>query len=347
MLSLIELSGNPFQIGYALGRFGAQAAHSYLVSSSSWDTVMRWRGSDTSHAMQALVERHFPHVHQELQGLAKGLDLPPEDVFLWNCRGDVWAMARDGCTTVQLPLKGGPRITHNEDGDPGFSGYCGIGIFAPDGGPDFASFVYPASIPGHTFAVNAHGLAMTVNNLRTRESVVGVPRMVLTRALLDCSSLPQALDVLRGMPRSGGFHFSMAQRGEPALFSIEFNAAEVSVQPIDRPALHANHAVHDSMRDYPQLITESSRRRQDRGDDLLVEQSAPDGAHAGNIDPLSILADQDNREFPIYRDAPDDSDAENTMATADIRVGAERVVWTVHERPGQSSRFNLVDAKLA
>lgn len=346
MLSLLELSGSPFQIGQALGKFGAQAAHSYLVQSSSWSSVMAWRGSDAARTMQVLVEQHFPLIHQELLGLAAGLELPAQDVFLWNCRGDIWAMAPDGCTTVQLPLAAGPRITHNEDGDPGFAGYCGIGQFAPDGGPRFASFVYPASIPGHTFAVNEHGLAMTVNNLRSRQVAVGVPRMVLTRALLSQTELPQALALLRNTARAGGFHLSLAQRGRQDLLSVEFNAMGVSVQAIQKPGLHANHVVHESMRGFPQVITDSSLHRQQRGNALLADALAFGSTSPDDIDPLSILADQGNKQFPIYRDAPDDSDAENTMATADIQVGAKQVDWEVYERPGQSARFKLVDAQL-
>src|SRR5690606_7548859 len=168
-----------------LGKFGSQAAHTYLIHTPSWASVMAWRGSDAANAMLALTEQHFPLVKQELQGLAQGLELPFEDVFLWNCRGDLWAMSPDGCTTVQLPQDGRPRITHNEDGDPGFAGYCGIGLFNPDDSPAFTSFVYPASIPGHTFAVTENGLACTVNNLRSRQVTAGVPRMVITRALLN------------------------------------------------------------------------------------------------------------------------------------------------------------------
>ncbi|NYT62609.1 peptidase C45 [Alcaligenaceae bacterium] len=341
MLSLIELSGTPLQIGKALGKFGAQAAHSYLVHSPSWASVTAWRGSTAAQAMQTQVEQQFPHIHQELQGLAAGLELPFEDVFLWNCRGDVWAMAPDGCTTVQLPLAAGPRITHNEDGDPGFAGYCGIGQFAPDSGPRFTSFLYPASIPGHTFAVNEHGLAMTVNNLRSRQVSAGVPRMVLTRALLNQAGLAQAIELLRQSPRAGGFHLSLAQCGYPDLLSVEFNAMGLSVLDIKVPTLHANHITHATMQDLPQVITDSSRHRQERGNALLSAADSPD-----SIEPLSILVDQADKSFPIYRDAPDDSDAENTMATADIRVGAEQVMWDIYERPGQSARFKLVNTEL-
>src|SRR3546814_4173261 len=120
-----------------------------------------------------------------------------------------------GVQTCALPiLPDGPRITHNEDGDPGFAGHCGIGLFSPDNGPRFASFVYPASIPGHTFAVTQAGLAMTVNNLRSRKVAVGLPRMVLTRALLNQASVQDAIGLLRGASKAGGFHLSLAQRGQ-------------------------------------------------------------------------------------------------------------------------------------
>jgi predicted choloylglycine hydrolase len=338
MLKLIELSGTPFEIGQTLGQFGAEAAHSYLIDSPSWHSVMAWRGSAAAKSMADLTEQTFPEIWQELQGLADGLQLPPDDVVLWNCRGDLWSMSPDGCTTVQLPLPDGPRITHNEDGDPGFAGHCGIGLFAPDKRICFASFVYPASIPGHTFAVTQAGLAMTVNNLRSRRVAIGLPRMVLTRALLDQSTLPDALGVLRGSPRAGGFHLSLAQRGAPDLYSVEFNAMGVSAQTVHQASLHANHVIHAGMAGFPQVITDSSLHRQQRGTTLL------EGLRS---DPLTILADQSNRSFPIYRDAVDDSDNENTMATADIHVGADHINWQIYEKPGRPARFNLVDACIA
>ncbi|MCC2596092.1 C45 family peptidase [Pusillimonas sp. MFBS29] len=336
MLSLVELSGSPFSVGSTLGKFGAPAAHDYLIHSESWASVMAWRGSDAAASMLALVDAHFPQIRQELEGLASGLELPFEDVFLWNCRGDLWSMPPDGCTTVQLPGRQ-PRITHNEDGDPGFAGHCGLGLFRPDNGPAFASFLYPASIPGHTFAVTAHGLAMTVNNLRSRQITAGVPRMVITRAILNQTRLENALTLLRSTAKSGGFHLSLAQSGQPDLYTVEFNALGVSTFTLTKPALHANHLIHPFMRDHAQLITDSSRYRQERGNALLAQ---------GVNDPLRILADQENKVFPIYRNAPDDSDNENTMATADLHIGAGQVDWCVYEQPGEPPRYRLTDASL-
>lgn len=95
MLTFMEFSGSPYQTGLALGRFGAPAVHSILIHSPAWQQAMRWRGSEQILAMQALVQEHHPYIWDELQGLARGLELPPDDVFIWNCRNDLPPPSRD------------------------------------------------------------------------------------------------------------------------------------------------------------------------------------------------------------------------------------------------------------
>jgi hypothetical protein len=334
-LGFIEISGSPREAGEALGRFGAHAAHANLLSTAAWHTVMQWRGSDTSKSMAALVRDRFPRVWDELDGLATGLGLPFEDVFLWNCRGDLWAMSPDGCTTVQIPGVETRRISHNEDGFPGFAGHCAIAECKIEGSAGFAAFVYPASLPGHTFAVTNRGLAITVNNLRQREVVAGVPRMVLTRAMLEAGDLDEAVSIVRDNPRAGGFHLTLGACSNPALLSVEFSAHDCSVTEVKAPSLHANHAIHPSMHDFSQIITDSSRHRQARGDAML--------ASGESIDPLVILADQEDAALPIYRAHPDDPDDENTLATADMTIRATHIEWRVHEHPGQPARYRMIN----
>ncbi|HEX7866483.1 MAG TPA: C45 family peptidase [Variovorax sp.] len=331
-LNYLEAGGSPFEMGQEIGRFGAAAMQDYARLSPAWATVMHHRGTPAAQAMAALVRARFPRIHDELQGLAAGLELPFEDVFLWNSRGDLWAMAPDGCTTVQEAgaLR---RITHNEDGDPAFAGHCAIAVCTVEGGASFASFVYPGSLPGHTFAVTEGGLAMTVNNLRCLNVRPGVPRMVITRALLDAASLQEVRALLGSNERAGGFHLTVAHRAEPELLSVEFSSEACSIVGIAGRRLHANHALHASLGDLPQIVTGSSRHRQLRGDALLADGD----------DPLHLLADSGDASFPILRADPADSDGENTMATADIRIGASRIEWEVYEHPGQLPRFHMID----
>ena len=334
-LGFIEISGSPRAAGEALGRFGAHAVHAHLLETRAWQTVMQWRGTDTSKALAALVRERFPRVWDELQGLAAGLALPFEDVFLWNARGDVWAMAPDGCTTVQLPGAEVRRISHNEDGDPGFAGHCALAECRIDGAAGFAAFVYPGSLPGHTFAVTNNGLAMTVNNLRQREVVVGVPRMVVTRAMLDAANLDEAVSIVRDSPRAGGFHLTLGACERPAVLSIEFSAHDCSIVEVQAPSLHANHAIHPAMDGFAQIVTDSSLHRQLRGDAMLASRSA--------VDPLAILADREDAALPIHRTQPDDPDHENTLATADISIRASHIEWEVHEHPGQPARYRMIN----
>ncbi|NUX53320.1 C45 family autoproteolytic acyltransferase/hydolase [Paraburkholderia youngii] len=338
-IGFIEISGSPFDAGEALGRFGALAVHRHLVQSAAWRDVMQWRGTPLAAALSAHTQQRFPRIWAELQGLADGLEVPFDDVFLWNCRGDLWAASPDGCTTVQLPSVDGKRISHNEDGDPGFAGHCAIAACRIDGSPGFAAFVYPGSLPGHTFAVTDAGLAVTVNNLRVRQTEAGVPRMVLTRALLDARDLDAAVAVVRDNPRAGGFHLTLAHQASAPLLSVEYSAHGCSVQEITQPSLHANHAIHPPMRGFAQLVTDSSRSRQARGD--LMLRDAREAGHAP--EPLAILADTHDSSLPIYRADPADPDDENTLATADIVIRASHIEWDVYEQPGTPPRYRLIN----
>ncbi|SIT41176.1 Peptidase C45 acyl-coenzyme A:6-aminopenicillanic acid acyl-transferase (fragment) [Paraburkholderia piptadeniae] len=131
-------------------------------------------------------------------------------------------------------------------------------------------------------------------------------------------------------PRAGGFHLTFGHRVSAAALSVGYSAHGCSVQTITRPSLHANHAIHPAMSGYAQLVTDSSRDRQRRGDAMLCETR--EGGRAP--DPLAILADTHDASLPIYRTDPTDRDDENTLATADIVIKASHLEWLVYEQPG-------------
>jgi predicted choloylglycine hydrolase len=326
MLNHHIIRGSHLEVGKALGRLGAAAVHGHLIHSSAWRAVMALKHHPALPAMAAQVQAQCPAIWQEIQGLAQGLGMDAADVFAWQCRGDLWAMAPEGCTTLQLPGDPGHRVAHNEDGDPGLASACALVSCAIDGQARFSSFIYPGSIPGHSFAVNDAGLVLTVNNLRCLGAAAGLPRMVLARAVLAQRHLHAAVALIQHSPRSGGFHFTLGQRGERTLYSVEFNSRACSVLALTQPAVHANHMVHPAMAQQAQIVTASSAQRQQRGEACLSQLQGLKSA----LQPLDVLFDQDHPQFPIYRKAPDDSDGENTIATADLHIGAHEVRWAVH-----------------
>ncbi|NTH49149.1 peptidase C45 [Agrobacterium rhizogenes] len=338
-LPSLTLTGSHYDIGQGLGRQGAALVHGHLVKTYAWATVMAFKHDNRIQAARSLVEQRYPQYWQELAGLANGLGLPFDEVFAWNCRGDLWAMAPDGCTTVQIPGSF-PVIAHNEDGDQGLRPGCALAAIIPDQGQPFTAFVYPGSIPGHTFAINGSGLVLTVNNIRSTLAGGGLPRMVLSRAVLDCTTIDAAQTLLSGAPRSGAFHLTLAQAGHSRLVSVEFTHGNCSIADITSQSVHANHLVHAKMASEPQIITASSCSRQDRGQDILDASDGPP-------DPLSILWDRKRCALPIYRAQPDDPDNENTLATAVFKIGRDSVDWAVYDEAGSAARFENIGLKIA
>jgi len=338
-LTAIEISGEPYDVGVRLGRFGAGVVNEYLTATQAWAGIVAHCNDPRVVQMRELVQERFPRYWLEIKGLADGLDLPLEKVFAWNCRGDIRALAPDGCTTVQVP---GTRriIAHNEDGDPGFRGYCALARISSSGGTPFTAFVYPGSLPGHTFAETDAGLVQTVNNIRALETENGFPRMVLTRAVLDCQNLDEAVALLQTSNRAGAFHVTLAAAGDPRLLSVEFAAEACSVQDIKTPSAHANHLIHEETARIRQTVTGSSASRQRRGNTLVRNWGETDN-------PLDILRDKAGPGLPIQRDDPDDPDHENTLATVVFFIEGEKIDWTVYDKADACARFYVRDGLIS
>ncbi|EMM1611511.1 acyl-CoA--6-aminopenicillanic acid acyl-transferase [Raoultella ornithinolytica] len=329
----ITISGSSFAVGQRLGEFGRDAWHQKLVHIPLWQTVIGMKDSAQTRAMRTLVEQQFPLIWQELTGMAAGLQAPVDEVFAWNCRGDLVRSTSDGCTTVVGESREGERvIAHNEDGFPQLRDDCAWVSISPTEGMAFSSFAYPGSLCGHTFAVNAMGIVNTVNNIRALHRPVGIPRQILARAALNASTLDEAIAVLTTLPRSGAFHHTLGQSGDSRLFSIEATGAGHSVRLLDGTFGHANHLIHESLRDVQQVITDSSASRQARLIDELTTSSQLDATGA-----LAILSDQQVAALPIYRLSPQDPDEENTLATALFVLNARQVEWRIFTQDRQQA----------
>ncbi len=342
-LGWLKASGTPYEVGYALGQRGREAVHSHLVKSDLWKEVTSVKHSLVVTRMANKTSDLYPDIYEEIRGLAKGLDLPFDQVFTWNCRGDILSDTSDGCTTVQIPTTHTTKlqisgvqntdermiIAHNEDGLPFFDGECfiaevtgGESAGAVDtGNYSFISFCYPGSIPGHTFAVTSSGMVMTANNLRLTNVVPEVPRMVLGRALLNCEKIDDARELLQSVPISGGFHYTIAQGGDSRLLSLEFGGGAYCEKIVETPSLHANHAILGDEVHQQQVITPSSLDRQRRGKILVAR---PDKL------PLEILRDKAEHCLPIWRRDADDPDNENTIASAVFEITTSKISWTFH-----------------
>ena len=339
-LSLFQVGGEPYDIGYRLGELARPVFADYMEQSSAWRAVRRWRGDPFVQQLREAAQAHCPALLVEVDGMAAGLDWSAEDIFLWNCRGELIHNAPDGCTTLAAVAGNARFIAHNEDGDPFLRERCALVEVQPAGKPGFVSFYYPGSLPGHTFAATHAGLVQAINNLRIRVPAAGVPRMILARAVLDAASLHEALHILRDMPAASGFHHTLGCAGDERLLSIEASAQRCSVQTVSTSAGHANHLIHPGCKAEAQIVTDSSRDRQARVEHLLTTLASPVTPAAL----LDVLQDRAPSGLPIYRDDPLDPDDENTLATALFDIGSDGVSMAVY-RQGQCAFDTFIACK--
>ena len=198
---------------------------------------------------------------------------------------------------------------------------------SPDDGRSFESYLYPGMLPGHAFAVNDAGLVQTINNIRVHDLKPGVPRHVITRAVLDCADLDAAVAVLRRGDRAGGFHHALAQMGDDRVLSVEAPAGACQVRDIQEPCVHANHLIAPELGDLPQEITESSAFRQSKASALLAA-----GKCAGPEEILFYRGEDEGRSI-LMRPGAGTDDYGYTLATGVFEIAAERLRFSVHLGP--------------
>ena len=324
-MKTIAIRGSAYAVGQQLGAFGREAWQTKIRQTALWQTVTALKTAEQTQRMRAAVQAQFPLIWQELEGMAEGLQAPVDEVFAWNCRGDLVRSTSDGCTTLAgRSPEGALIIAHNEDGFPQLREECAIVSVTPEVGLAFTSFAYPGSLCGHTFAVNEKGIVNTVNNIRAVHRPDGMPRQIVARASLNAATLEEAVTLLSATPRAGAFHHTLGQMGDSRLFSVEATGSGSSVLELSTNGGHANHLIHPQLAAIEQIVTGSSASRQRRLDAWLATNPPLDGVTA-----KAMLSDQQDPLLPIYRLSPDDPDEENTLATAIFTLSATRVVWQI------------------
>ena len=339
----IEVSGDPYQVGYGLGEAAAGTIHETVLNVERYKSLERdWSASDRLKSLLAAARQAYPEFLREIEGIADGAGVGFDDIFLWNCRGDFPGGGDQshadaaGCTTVMIPARGDEPavIAHNEDDQAELDGHCFLARVRPSHGLGFLSFYSPGLLPGHTFAVNDAGLVQTINHIRPHDQVTGIPRHIIARAVLASSDLDGALGILSRRDRASGFHHNLGQAGGVALLSVEAPASMCVVRHIGYAAVHSNHLVFPECADIGQEVADSSASRQRRAEALIGN-----GALEGR-DALVILGDQAESELPICRKRRGGTDPGYTLATAVFEVADERVAWRVHSHSLEAPEFS-------
>jgi hypothetical protein len=226
-----------------------------------------------------------------------------------------------GCTDCLVLTSDAALIGHNEDGSPAGYGNMFVVRVVVDDCPTFTALSYPGFLPGNAFGFNEFGILHSINNVAPRPVKVGVARHFIARSLLEARSLEEAVRRVTIPGRAAGFNYNIGSLPERRVVSVEVSPERHHVHQVQGYYTHTNH--YFQLNDQKQEITLSSRKRLERSLTLCRSTPPIDGGQV-----LALLSDQNDRDFPIYRDAtPPDNAATLCSALYDLDRRELRIYW--------------------
>ncbi len=247
--------------GTALERgrqFGQLAKEQIMVNLHAYARAFRegagiqWKEA-TAYAAQFIpwIEQYDQEIMDEIKGISEGAGLDLLDIVALNVRSEIItnlgdsSQNADGCTCIaavppatksQETLIGQNWDWINLVGD----GLVVVEIEQPP--RPTILMVTEAGIVGK-IGMNANGLAVCLNFLRTSEKSIGVPIHVILRGILNSSTLPQAIRQITRLRRGTSANYLLAhQEGE----TVGVEAAPTSYDvhyPLEGYIAHTNHFV--------------------------------------------------------------------------------------------------------
>lgn len=263
-----------------------------------------------------------------MRGIAEGANASFHDVAVVNAMEAVTtdALHLTKCTSMavnqQRTANDRVLVAHNEDWVPEDEPDVFIIHARPDDEPPFLAMTYGCLLPNIGF--NAYGIAQCCDSVYANDSRIGIPRVLVSRAVLAARNISDAIRCTLIAKRAAGYnHLLVHESGE--IYSVEVSARRFGLLYGENGYIaHTNHYLSAKMQEIEEGPEEliSSRVRYFRASSLLRQTqqhsiktlqniqkdhiNSPDSIcnHAIEGDPLdrektitAILMDLNNRQL--------------------------------------------------
>ncbi len=235
----IRASGSHREIGRQIGEACArQVRHSIenarvLIASAYDDLQLTWEGAQIqAQKYIPFAQERYPQYVEEMIGIAEGADVPFEDVAVLNALEAVTmdALHLTKCTSLAVNDKRTADehilIAHNEDWLPEDEPDVYVVQVTPEDEPPFLAMTYGGLLPNVGF--NAAGIAQCCDSVYPSDSRIGIPRLVVSRAVLAARTIGEAIRCTLTPQRAAGYNHLIAhESGE--LYNVEVSARKFAV----------------------------------------------------------------------------------------------------------------------
>lgn len=289
-LPFLKVSGTHYEIGRKIGAHFRQSIQQVFSTDKRITQLLHWDKINPNRVTKAeeLTQQHFPYYLEEIRGIAQGADLLYRDVLTLNFM-HLPPVVHDDCSTLMFCEKNHIILGHNEDhilglGRAAYLVQCNyttsdVSLF---------SFCYPGCIPGLSFGFNNHGIVVACNYAPDPNLIVGIPRLILGRWVLEAPSITEAIARAQAYPpRAGGVTYNIASVRDKTAVVLETTGTHGNVQFVKDRFFHTNHylAHQFSHIPIPPQSQSSTLQRYTRGMQLLPN------AQKSVVEALRIMQD--------------------------------------------------------
>ncbi len=253
----LEVKGSYYSIGHQTGKQFGSHIKKLIERRADWHrNLMVKLGSQAGQKRSAeyvqLTKKHFPHILEEIRGLADGSGLHFNAVWAMCIKSELESLDDEptGCSTIFHKDREQMWLFHNEDGH---AAYCDIMFVLkviPPSGVNYLSLVYPGIITGNGPSMNSCGIIQATNYIGSTESEIGLPRYVIGRAVLEAKTLDEAFDIVTMEPRAYPYHHNIGHLGEKKYYSLETTPFVFQAEEPQSTSFHTNHLLFDKTRVY-------------------------------------------------------------------------------------------------
>lgn len=339
-LAVTRLSGSRHDIGTGHGRIHARLIqHSLAVYAQLFHDFVgiRWEEArQEAERFQAMIERGFPAILEEMAGIAEGAGVDVTDILTLNCRSEIaLTRASGGCSAFSLQRQGRQWLAQNWDWRTDQLHNVVVLHIEGTGAVPLVS-VGEAGMVGKV-GMNANGIGVCLNAIRSQTCGDGLPIHVALRKILESPDWERALDVARNDRVCSPAHFLLAA-GDGRAMGLEVQPGEPGrLTPQDGIVTHTNHLYADGcqVKDFPRI---DSQPRLLRLDTLLHDELATD-SDVDEATLFHILSDHHNAPLSICRhfnpDQPPDERMETLFAVV-MELGERRLTLR-HGKPCETT----------
>jgi isopenicillin-N N-acyltransferase-like protein len=258
ILPLIEIYGSHRQMGQQMGEACApQVKHSIdnarKLLAEAYDTLqLTWDGAKIqARKYLPFAEERYPRYIEEIKGISEGANVDFDDLVVINAMEAVTndALHLTKCTSMAVnqerTANGHVLVAHNEDWLPEDEPDVFILRAKPENEPAFLAMTYGGLLPNVGF--NSAGIAQCCDSVYPSDSRIGIPRIILSRAVLSARTPSEAIRHALVAHRAAGYnHLLVHESGE--IYSVEVSARQFALLYGENGYLvHTNHYVDPKM----------------------------------------------------------------------------------------------------